>query len=587
MKKRILALLMAVFTMVPLTGCGMEDVTSQINNITSMFGASAEEDESQADQTSGHGVSERELKTDEFYVLHNGVYYPAWMNRANYDQSKFPDKAVEHDPSKRQLYYSEEEEQEIPTLYLSKGDKLIFSKNTDALDYVTFERYQDLGYTIPIYNIHATTGDIRYYIDLDEKEGGCIMEGSSLETLPNDFVEGQYLTLSNLGRRDITTDIVRSTIHFDGENEQGEPYNDIDLYSKTITGVVKDETYDLEVYDGTNYNHYLATANMHVFEQMEIFKSTDFIALKSNAWEVTIPDYIKTGYYRLYMNAIDSTSYTGLVRIVVGDSYDINDKDSFNEEILTLDDKHKNMSKGCFSYTEDLNEYASIFAAEGTLGSVSDETGIAETQVETNQNTLKEASIQKFNLTFLEGKECKIEITPTANDATGDIYVLFGDQLEPLVYDGVYNTYTLKTAGDGKCYTLIVSGLWHTYDINLINVKSTPDEKTLSVFPAYLTAPMGLEEVKAEQTEEPGLESANNFGEILDNSKLSEGKKLIISLKDNFDENSTVSLSVDGKLTDFTKTENEGEYELTLESFNEESTYEIKTPTENYSLKIK
>lgn len=585
MKKRILALFMAAFTMVPLTGCGMEDITSQINNITSMFGTSAEEDESQADQTSGQGVSERNLETDEFYVLHNGVYYPAWMDKANYDQTESPDEVVEYDPSKRQLYYSEEEEQNIPTLYLAKGDKLIFSKNTDALDYVTFERYQDLGYTIPIYNIHATTGGTRYYIDLDEDEGGCIMEGSNLETLPNDFVEGQYLTLSNLGRRDITTDLVRSVIHIDGTDSQGNPYDDIDLYSKTITGVVKDETYDLEVYDGTNYNHYLATADMHVFEQMELFKSTDFTALKSNAWEVTIPDYIKTGYYRLYMNAIDSSSYTGLIRIVTGDSYDINDKDSFNEEILTLDEGHKDVSKGCFSYTEDLNEYT--FAAEGTLGSVTDEAKIADTQVESNQNTLKEASIQKFNLTFMEGKDCKIEITPTANDAAGDIYVLFGDQLEPLVYDGVYNTYTLETTGDGKCYTLIVSGLWHTYDINLVNVKSTPDEKTLSVFPTYLEAPMGLDEAKAEQTKEPGLESANNFGEILDNSKLSEGKKFIISLKDNFDENSTVSLSVDGKLTDFTKTDKEGEYELTLESFNEESTYEIKTPTENYSLKIK
>ena len=486
-----------------LTACSFDEVKNQVVDFAGSFtGGSKEEEDLQSDENASTGVDINSLESDEFYVLHNGVYYPAWGASANYEQNEDPSDYVPVDPSIRQLYYSEEEEENIPTLYLEKGDKLIFYKDTDAIDYITFERYQDLGYTVPLYNIHATTGDTRYYIDLDE-DMGCILPGSSLEDIKKDVVEGQNITLSNIGRLDITKDIIRSSIEIEGTDSTGSVYEEINLKSKIIKGCVKDETYDLEVYDGTNYLHYLATCNMHAFEQYEIYKSTDVTPLRASTWEVDIPDYFVTGYYRLFAKCIGSSSYTGLVRIVVGsDSYDNDDAESFNKPLLILDDGHRAIAKGAYSETEDLNSWSSTTAAKESLGYITDVDTVDKTQVATNQSTLKEASIQKYNLTLMENEDCTVEINPSEIDAAGDIYLLVEDTVKQLTYDRIYNTYTLDIKGDGKCYTLVVSGLWHTYDISLTNIKSTPDEESLSVFPSYLQDIPSLDEAESAENKE-------------------------------------------------------------------------------------
>ncbi|PHU39109.1 hypothetical protein CSX00_12350 [Pseudobutyrivibrio ruminis] len=511
MKKKIFATFLAAICTMPLTACSLGKLTTQATDfVGSVTGNSKESEDLQADENASTGVDINSLESDEFYVLHNGVYYPAWGANANYEQKEEPSDYVPADPSTRQLYYSEEEEKNIPTLYLEKGDKLIYYKDTDAVDYITFERYQDLGYTVPIYNIHATTGDTRYYIDLDE-EMGCILPGSSLENIEKDVIEGQNITLSNLGRLDITKDIIRSSIELEGTDSTGSAYEEIDLKSKILKGCVKDETYDLEVYDGTNYLHYLATCNMHAFEQYEIYKSTDVTPLRASAWEVDIPDYFVTGYYRLFAKCIGSSSYTGLVRIVVGmDSYDNDDAESFNKPLLILDDGHRDIAKGAYSETEDLNSWSSTTAAQESLGYITDEDTVDKTQVATNQSTLKEVSMQTYNLTLMENENCTIKINPSEIDASGDVYLLVEDTVKQLTYDRIYNTYTLDIKGDGKCYTLVVAGLWHTYDINLTNIKSTPDSESLSVFPSYLQDFPSLDEVESEDNEEDNEEKNDN-----------------------------------------------------------------------------
>ena len=580
---------MSIPMVLAMTACSATDISTQATSIISSFSNSEEED-LQADEDATTGVDVNSLESDELYVLHNGVYYPAWSAYANYDQSEEPDDFVPQDPSKRQLYYSTEDETNIPTLYLNKGDKLIYCKDTDTIDYITFERYQDLGYTIPLYNIHSTTGNARYYIDLTEDEG-CILPGSSLEQITTDVIEGNNVTLSNLGRLDITEDIVRSTIHYDGVDSNGNEYDDVDISSKLIEGCVKNETYDLEVYDGTNYLHYLATCNMHAFEQFEIFRSVDFTALKSNTWEVDIPDYLVTGYYKLYVNSVGSASYTGLVRIVVGtDTFDIDDADSFNNPLLILNNDNLDSGKGCYSETDELNTWSSDSAAENSLGYVTDDTELEAETVAANKSMLIEASVQKYNLTFMQDLDCQIQIIPSETDSAGDIYVLYGDEIKQLTYDRIYNTYTLDLTGDGNCYTLIVSGLWHTYDINLTNVKSTPDAESLSVLPSTLTDVLTLDEYEAGQTEteEATVEATNEFGETLKNSKLSSDSTTIISLEE-YDENSSVYMIAtyedeSTEIIDFTS-EGDGVFSYTFnDNFDENATYELRTPTENYSI---
>ncbi len=590
MRKRIVAAMLAAgLSITSFTACGTEDIKSAVTSVLSV----SEEDEAELEETADTGVDINNLQTDEFYVLHNDTYYPAWMAYANYKQEEEPDDFVSSDSSRRQLYYSTEDEKNIPTLYLNKGDKLIFYKDTDVIDYITFERYKDLGYTIPVYDIRSTSGNARFYVNLSD-ENGCLLPSSDLYQMKNDILDGNNVTLSNLGRVDITEDIVRSTIHYEGVDEYNLPYEDIDIAAKLIEGCVKGETYDLEVYDGTNYHHYLANCDMHAFEQFEIFKSTDFTPLKANTWEVDIPDYLTTGYYRLFAKSVETSTYTGLVRIIVGqDTFDINDKDSFNDPLLILSDTDLDSSKGVYSTTEELNTWSSYSAAPNSLGYVTDDIALDSNQVNNNKIKMREASVQKYNLTFTKDADCKIVVTPKKTDATGDIYVLMGDTLKPFVYDRIYNTYTLDLKGDGNCYTLVVSGLWNSYNIDLTNVKRTEDTKSLSVFPDTLAKVLSLDEYAAGQTgvktETP--EATNEYSEMLKNSKLDSNVTAIISLKDAQDA-ARVYMVVTHKdetteVVDFTKNE-EGNFEYTFpEDYDKDATYEIKSPVAEFKIDYK
>lgn len=406
-----------------------------------------------------------QLVSGSFYVIHDGYYYPAFAYASNYD---FSDSLKDYiDPyANRQMYFTAENELEIPTLFLAKGDTLVYYDAENILDYVKWERYKDLGYTVGLYNIYQTKYSKLAYIDLEEDEG-CIISGSALENINADMIS-PLVSLIKIGNVDITDELIEDGL---------------------IYGAKAGESYDLEVYDGTNYSHYIATADMHAFKAYEMFASIETKPLQQFAWEIEIPDYFVDGYYKV--NAICTTTeiYDGLIRIVQEDNF-YNDAEHFNEPLLYPYTEQQiaegDIEEGAFLYQysncDDLNKFNTL-----VVGALGFDDGVKDKDAHEKADILRTANINTFDINFPAGEMCTITITPSQKESGGDAYVLIGDRTTSLTYSAFDNIYTTTIKGDGNTYTLYISGFWNSYDIRLGNCKQDTSGISQSVKTENLT----------------------------------------------------------------------------------------------------
>lgn len=415
---------------------------------------------------------EEQLVSGSYYVVHNGIYYPLYYHDANFNTSGNISNYA--DPSK-QLYFNVDTEKNVPTLFLQNGDSLVYYDTENIVDAIHWDRYYDLFYTIGIYNLKNTSGD-RYYIDLEE-DNGVFVTDAGLSELYNELVTDQVL-IGSIGNAKVDSNIVNHNL---------------------IDGLKKNKEYDIELYTGTVYNHYNVTCNTHALRLMEQFISVDYNTLQDSFYEIEIPDYLPTGYYALKTQTISGgVVETGeAFRLVKEEGY--NDSTDYNKQLLyteASDDpnkteeelaleqtqdpdyqkkKEKNLSlsgdimPGTYSEVEELNHYKAIFP--GTLGYV-DENSTTEEKIEHNKIVLQEAIIRKIDVALSKEKVCKIEIKSKKNESTGDIYIIKDKKKIPLEYDKIGQIYSVELDGDGSDVTLVISGLWHDYDINLTNCKT-------------------------------------------------------------------------------------------------------------------
>ena len=104
-----------------------------------------------------------QLVSGTYYVVTpDNVYYPLYKNYVLSDE----DSPEESTNPQRQLYLTYDTENEIPTLY--SDCNIIYYSKTGILDYIQWERFYDLGYTIGMYNIETMQSG-RYFIDLSQE----------------------------------------------------------------------------------------------------------------------------------------------------------------------------------------------------------------------------------------------------------------------------------------------------------------------------------------------------------------------------------------------------------------------------------
>lgn len=429
-QKQIAVILLGISTI--LSGCSMRKTeTNEIEDLTDNGSINYETATDGINSTSRD--FEEQLVSGTYYVVHGDMYYPLYAYEDNYS-GKEPKKTV--DPE-RQIYYTTENEINIPTLFAE--DKLIYYSTDTLLDYMTWERYYDLGYTIGVHNIQEMLNG-RMYLDLDEDED-CIIQDSELYDIYNLGVK--QVLLDKIGNVQITSDLITDNL---------------------INSVQKSKIYDLEVYTGTKFKHYQTSANIHAFKAYELFASTEYTTLQDEFYEITIPDYFVTGYY--YLDNL------GLVRIVRGNEY--SKETNFNEQLLypepDEDDPEKYVAPRLYSTNINLNDFDTT--VEGTLGYVSEDEVVEEEKEQENKDLeikLKEASIKTVDLFFPENRDCKITIK--SDESTGEMYLVMDGETgrRLLEYNRLDKCYELDVIGKNEKGTLTISGLYNDYDVELIN----------------------------------------------------------------------------------------------------------------------
>lgn len=441
-----------------------------------------------------------QLVSGTYYVVTpDNVYYPIYKNYVLSDED-CPEEATNPD---RQLYVTYDTENEIPTLY--SDCNIIYYSKTGILDYIQWERFYDLGYTIGLYNIETMQSG-RYYIDLSQdSDNNYILENTELTQLYD--LGNTKILLDRIGG--ITVD--KSVIS-----------------QRLVKATNKGETYDLEVYNGTQFATYQVTANVHAFRDYELYRSVEYETLQDYFFRVDVPKYFKSGYY---MINVDGKDY-GLFRYVAGDSWNTTDTD-FNEQLLmpdetevpagadpteypTLEDKsdpenedYQNLS--AYSEYEPLNLFKTN--VEGALGYVDPDAALVSTKNKEKVDTahLTESKTSTFEIWFPENKTCTIQIVSETKETTGKCTIQIGEEVHSLSVDRLNGTYSTGVAGTGTKGTLTISGLWDSYDIHLVNCEQyNGQDAGAKSAPAEGEAAEGEGETSEEATGETAEETPAN-----------------------------------------------------------------------------
>lgn len=228
-----------------------------------------------------------ELEDGKYYILHDGKYYPLYKNgEATFDQ----DNAVSSASDKRSLFYTDDWE-EIPTMYV--GDSLIYYTSANLDESVTFERFEDLGYSVGICNLSRMDSG-RYAFDAtnkDDSKNSNINKRSDASRLME--LDSTQVIIDNIGGAQLRS----------GNISRG----------GTIIGLTKDKLYSTDLYIGTKLKNYVLKADTRILTSMEGYTINNYAFLRSRIIEIYIPDYFNSGFYK-----VDGD---GVFRYVKGKAY--------------------------------------------------------------------------------------------------------------------------------------------------------------------------------------------------------------------------------------------------------------------------
>ena len=215
------------------------------------------------------------------------------------------------------IWFTSDTDIDIPTLY--PGDKLLYISSTSVpYEGIQWEHFGDFGYTIGVANMVGDNSGHYRIICTSEENGyvGYVYDKSDAGIL-NKYTGVSELFLDKVGSVDVRNNMVSS--------------------AGTISGLEKNERYVCEWYTGTYYQDYIMQANIRTFCTIETFTTYEYEFLHSRCIEITIPSYLKTGYYYLdeiglfrYVASSEAGRYNGL-------SYDANI--NWNEPIIIRNEK--------------------------------------------------------------------------------------------------------------------------------------------------------------------------------------------------------------------------------------------------------
>ena len=470
--KKIAALILSGMCILTTTACDSSSITGIFQKQTTE--ETKEYSFDVVGETSTLGIREDDkdflskLVNNSYYVVHDGVYYPL----VSYIKNEAAEEPLNEDyqvDDWRMLFFTTESENDIPTFY--KGDKLVYYSTDTLLNYITWERYYDLGYTLGLNNIHTNIAG-RCYIDLKEDKNSVLPDGPLAEA---SNTKSNLLLVDKIGGVQLTED-----------------YLDYGI----VAGIEKDKEYDVEIYNGTQFGHYDATGNYHAFRAYEMFDSIEYDTMQDFLYEIKIPEYFVDGYY--------VANEFGIFRYINGDAY--NSDTDFNKQLLyqyngdpesvkpaetenpeNPENTENNISEEeeeyvlPFLYSDfpELNRFTSH--KEGTLGYTpleEDENVVVAPTTEEEEEepkqkeTIKQSIVKNFDLWLPKDVVCTVKIKSKTKEKTGNIVATFSNgNTKKGSYDFVNDEYVLELNGKGEKITLSINGFFTGYTIELINAE--------------------------------------------------------------------------------------------------------------------
>lgn len=489
-KMKVIAMVMVMVMSFLFTGCGSTKNVEKKEIKDNTSAGLIDYETSRLGIDSNKKDFEESLVSGTYYVVHEGIYYPAYTYLKNEaaDSQLEMTSYLRTNPN-RMSFYTLENVIDIPTLF--PGDHLVYYSTSDMLDCVLWERYKDLGATFGVRNLQKNKSG-KYYADLTTDEE-CVIPDSELYDFYKMTVDN--VMIDKVGGVVVNDDVVQDGI---------------------IIGATKGKTYDMEVYTGTYYKHYNAVANIEAMKAYELFASIDIETLQDCFWEIDIPEYFVTGYY--------DVNGTGMIRIVKEPNY--SEETDYNVQLLfpdkeetygsVSDDEDQYVAPAMYSEVPELN-YFTTSQNVGTLGYVDPEAEENEAEAKKDELVLpdaskfKEANSIEYDLWFPEGKLCTIRIKSKSGETTGQAVVEFENGASSsLSYNRFDQVYEMTVNGKGNKGKITISGFWFDYDIELTNVEVYKNQD------AGIEQPMDSDAGVEESADEDASEDNANSMESLD-----------------------------------------------------------------------
>lgn len=244
MRKRVLWMLLTIIVLFSLTGCDIQ-----------IF-------EDKSAKNVAKEYKKEELERDIYYIKDGTSFYKAYKCDASSNGTELDNK---------KSCWLIDDEKMVPTYY---KDGLIARMTTDKIDdeSVVMERYEDCGYSIGVHGCTFENGYICFRVGNNTIKDTSIekkLEKSKSQNIMIESINGTYVSERML-------------------NEAG-----------IITGLEQDKEYKITYFAGSVYDEMTLTADTHFFECFEAYKLDEFNMTKNGYISLTVPDDLKTGYYRL------------------------------------------------------------------------------------------------------------------------------------------------------------------------------------------------------------------------------------------------------------------------------------------------
>lgn len=289
MKKKIRIVLCLLSSALLLSGCTLPERAAEILKDFNLIKEEVQPDYSEV--TGEMNCTPYDFPpADGYYILHDSKYY--YCSSISWQNSKDLSYYGSADSLQVNGYFialGSVRDLGVPTLYLANGDSLIYYSDNRILNFYTFAKYEDLGYSIPFIGFSRTVAGYPYvHISLENEKDpySC-----------NILTSGTKEIIMNTGC--FAKDDPESYADMRVMKINGTDFTFSYLKDGIISGLGKNEKYLINGTLGSENYEFLSLAEYHFFKEMELYAEAEYEVPYDNTYLIPIPEYLTDGYYML------------------------------------------------------------------------------------------------------------------------------------------------------------------------------------------------------------------------------------------------------------------------------------------------